>query len=204
MPVSTFVRENVVLVVGLVLPVVMMAGFLLASSLPVTVGDPPRYDLVFTVQDYPPTPNIPVSVRLVVKQGVLTAQYARLPLPPGGYASAGWKKLYVFEASSRTVRQLSFGFPADMDAIEGTREDVVEATAKLRLDTTLQAPDGYELAYGSYARGGLLSDVFFGSRGYTEPRLRKGSSSVPLQATAGQPAFAYGAIEFVGWVTARN
>jgi hypothetical protein len=55
----------------------------------------------------------------------------------------------------------------------------VASAIGLVLDTTLQSPDGYELAFGDRRGGGLLLEIFGGSRGY-EPRLRKGSRSVPI------------------------
>ena len=135
-----------------------------------------------------------------MKDGVLVAQYAK---PPGQQpAFGGWKKLFLYEASSRRVRQLTFGFPADMATIEGTREEPVASAAGLKLDTTLQSPDGYELSFGDRRGGGLMLEIFGGSRGY-EPRLRKGGHSVPITAGAADP-FGYGGAEFVGWVTGRN
>jgi hypothetical protein len=199
MAVAKFIRDNLVLVVGLTLPVLLMAGFLAVSVLPDSFADPPKYDLLFSTTDYPPTP-IPVAVRLMVRDGVLVAQYTKPPGQPGNVGA--WKKVFLFEASSRRVRQLAFGFPADMAAIDGTREEAVASAAGLRLDSTLQAPDGYELAIGDRRGGGLLIELFGGSRGY-EPRLKKGSRSVPLPQLAGE-SFAYGGIEFVGWVTGRN
>ena len=197
MPVAKFVKDNLVLVVGLTLPILLMAGFLAVSVLP--SADPPKYDLLFSSQDYPSTP-VPINLRLLVRDGVLTAQYTK---PPGQQsASGGWKKLFVYEAGSGRVRQLTFGFPADMATLEGTREEPVPSAAGLKLDTTLQSPDGYELTFGDRRGGGLLLEIFGGGRGY-EPRLRKGGRSVPL-ATPGGNAFAYGGVEFVGWVTARN
>ena len=198
MPVPRFVKDNAVLLVGLALPVVLMLGFLAAASLPESLSDPPTHDLVFSVQDYQAAPSIPVSVRLIVKDGMLKAQYTRLPAVQG-YANAGWRKLYLYEAASRTVRQLEFGFPPDMEAIEGTREDTVAATAAMRLDTRLQSPDGYELSYGDGSGGGLLGEIFFSPRRSSEPRLRKGATSVPLGSSTQSP-FAYGSAEFVGWV----
>jgi hypothetical protein len=47
MPAAKFVRDNAVLLVGLILPVLMMLGFLVASGLPEHLADPPKYDLVF-------------------------------------------------------------------------------------------------------------------------------------------------------------
>jgi hypothetical protein len=202
MPVAKFVKDNLVLVVGLTLPVLLMAGFLLASALPGRMADPPRHDLLFSTSEYP-NPPIPITVRLVVKDQVLTAQYTRLPVPAGGYPNGTWKKLYRYQASSGTVRELSFGFPADMDSVTGTREEVVEAAKGLRLDTTRQAPDGYELAFGDRRGGGLLLEIFGGSRDY-EPRLRKGGRSVAIPPLDGQPPFGYNGIEFVGWVTGGN
>jgi len=204
MPAAKFVRDNAVLLVGLILPVLMMLGFLVASGLPEHLADPPKYDLVFAVQDYVPAPSVPLGVRLIVKDHVLKAQYTRLQVAAGGYPNIGWKKLYLYHASARTVRELSFGYPADMDAIEGTREEVVEATAGLRLDTTLQAPDGYELSYRDPYRGGLFTDIFFGSRAYDRPRLRKDGTSVPLHTGTGDRPFVGATVEFVGWVTGRS
>ena len=198
MSAAKFVKDNLVLVIGLTVPVLLMAGFLAVGALPDRLSDPPQYDLVFSTNDYPSTP-VPVTVRLIVKDGALVAQYTR---PPAQQGSIGiWKKLFLFEASSRRVRQLTFGFPPDLTAIEGTREEPVASAIGLVLDTTLQSPDGYELAFGDRRGGGLLLEIFGGSRGY-EPRLRKGSRSVPIAPGTGA-AFDYGAVEFVGWVKAR-
>jgi len=78
-----FIKANLVLVVGLTLPIVLMAGFLVASGLPERTADPPKYSLVFSVTDFSQgAAAIPVSVRLVVQDGVLKAQYTRLPPQP--------------------------------------------------------------------------------------------------------------------------
>lgn len=198
MPVAKFVRDNVVLVIGVTLPVLLMAGFLLAGALPDSLAEPPKYDLLFSTDDYP-SASVPVTVRLVVKDGALVAQYTRPANQAGSFGL--WKKLYIYEASSRRVRQLSFGFPADMATLEGTREEPVVSAAGLRLDTTLTSPDGYQLSFGDRRGGGLLLELFGGSRSY-EPRLRNGGKSVPLTPVTGAP-FSYGNVDFVGWVTSR-
>ena len=206
MPQKSFFKENFVLLVGLALPVLLIVGFMLASSLPQVLSDPPKYDFVFSTTDYPPNANsIPVSVRLVVKDGVLKAQYARTGVTPGNYPYNSWKKLYIYEAKPQKVRQLTFGFPTDMDKIEGTKEETVEATKDMRLDTTLQSPDGYELSYDGYSRSGLLNEVFWGGGRYSsEPRLKRGSSSVRLTTGDGRTYFSYSSVEFVGWAAANH
>ncbi len=203
---KNFFKDNFVLIVGLALPVLLIVGFMLASSLPQVLSNPPKYDLVFSATDYPTNANnIPVSVRLVVKDGVLKAQYVRTAVAPGNYSYNTWKKLYIYEAKPQKVRQLTFGFPTDMDGIAGTKEEIVEATRDMRLDTTLQSPDGYELSYDGYSRSGLLNEMFWGGGGYgREPRLRKGSSSIRLTTGDGNTYFSYGDVQFVGWVTANR
>jgi hypothetical protein len=197
MPLAKFVKDNLVLVVGLTLPILLMAVFLAVSVLP--GGAPPQYDLVFSSQDYPST-SIPINLKLIVKDGTLVAQYTKPPNQQSAFG--GWKKLFVYDASLNRVRQLTFGFPPDMATIEGTREEPVASAAGMRLDTTLQAPDGYELTFGERRGGGLLLEIFGGSRNYG-PWLRNGSRSVQLPSSNGEP-FAYGGAEFVGWVTAKN
>jgi hypothetical protein len=195
-----FVKANLVLMVGLALPIVLMAGFLVASALPQHVGEPPKYSLVFATTDFSPSSQgIPVSVRLVVRDGVLHAQYVRTP-QPNMYASNAWKKLYLYDASSRRVRELSFGLPSDISAIDGSRDEIVDATRGLKLDTTLRAPDGYELAYGRSSRSGLLNEIFWGGGATPEPRLDHGNSSYPLPIAQG----AYFSPEFIGWVIASS
>lgn len=198
MPFGKFVKDNLVLVVGVTLPLLLMAGFLAVSALPGSLAEPPKFDLLFSSTEYPPMP-VPVGVRFMVKDGVLVAQYTK---PPGQSNVGVWKKLFLYEAASRRVRPLALGFPADIAAIETTREEPVASAAGLRVDSTLQSPDGYELAFGDRRGGGLLLELFGGSRGY-EPRLRNGSRSMPLPPVAGEP-FLYGAVEFVGWVTGRS
>jgi hypothetical protein len=113
-----------------------------------------------------------------------------------------WKKLYVYDAKTQKVRQLTFGYPPDMDRISDTDEEPVEAAKDMRLDTTLQSLDGYELSYDGYRNSGLLGDMFWGGGNYSEPRLKKGSSSVRLTPGNGTTGFPYGPVEFVGWNTA--
>jgi hypothetical protein len=198
---TKFLKDNFVLVVGLTLPILLMIGFIVFSTLPRSLSNPPQHDLVFAMPDYSgANANPPVIVRLVVRDGVLKAQYTRVaPAPNGAYYGGGWKKLYRYQAGPQTVRELAFGIPQDVASIAQMREDTVEATRDLKLDTTLRAPDGYELDYGSNRGRGLLTDIFWSSSS-DEPRLRKGASSVQLRTGDGRTAFYAGNVEFIGWV----
>jgi hypothetical protein len=194
---GNFIKKNLVLIMGLALPVALMAFFFIASSLPQNMSDPPQHDMVFSAQYFPGSTAIPVSMNLIVKDGVLKVQYVKMNAP-SGYGD--WRKLYIYEAKTQKVRELPFGFPPDMDKITGTREDVVEATKDMKLDTALQSSDGYELSYDGYSHSGLVNEIFWSGRYSNEPRLRKGGSSVRLTSPDNQTSFYYGGIQFIGWV----
>jgi hypothetical protein len=198
---TKFLKDNFVLVVGLTLPILLMIGFIVFSTLPRSLSNPPQYDLIFATPDYSDTnANRPLSVMLVVRDGGHKAQYTRVPPSPnGGFYNIGWKKLYRYQAGPHTVRELPFPVPQDVAAIEQMREDTVDATRDLKLDTTLRAPDGYELEYDVNRGRGLLTDIFWSSPS-NEPRLRKGASSVRLRTGDGRTSFYGGNVEFIGWV----
>jgi hypothetical protein len=199
---KSFIKNNFVLITGLALPVLLMFGFMIASSLPNVITDPPKYDLIFAASNGGGN-NLPIALKLTVGQdGTLRAQYTRNPRENYNYNS--WKKLYIYEARTQKVRELPLPYPADMDKITGTTEEIVEATKHLKLETTLESPDGYSLSYDGYSRSGLVGELFIGGSYNSEPRLRKGSSSVKLISSNGRTPFYYGGIELIGWATGAD
>lgn len=199
---KNFIKDNFVLIVGLALPVLLMFGFMILGSMPISPSDPPKYDLVFSVPENG-NANIPVAVKLVVdKSGTLVAQYTRNS--KDGYNYNGWKKLYIYDAKSRKTRELPFPYPSDIDKIAGMKEEPVEAAKGMKIDTTLESPDGYTLSYDGYSRSGLVGDLFVGGHYSNEPRLRKGNGSVKLVPEDNRAPFYYGSVEFIGWVTGKN
>ena len=206
---KNFFKDNFVLIIGLALPVLLMFGFMIVSSLPNALGEPPKYDLIFSTSDGTDASTTPVSVKLTVdKDGVLKAQYTKTPVNPNnGGASTyynTWKKLYVYDAAAQKVKELPFPYPADMDKMTGTTEEVVEATKGYKLDTHLESPDGFTLSYDGYSRSGFMGELFIGGHYSSEIRLRKGNSSFPLTPTDSRSPFYYGSAEFIGWATGKN
>lgn len=196
---KNFFKDNFVLVIGLALPVVIMIAFMVMSSLPQTMEDPPKYDLIFSTPEWQYNQNAPVSARLFVKNGTLMAQYTKNPSAQS--SGTQWHKLYRYEAATKTVRELPFGYPDGADEIEKMREEPVEATKDLTLNTVTTSPDGYVLTNESTSRGGLVNELIFDfDRDRNYMKLRKGMASVKLMTGDGTP-FYYGNANFIGWVT---
>lgn len=195
---KNFFKDNFVLIVGLALPVLLMIGFMVVSSLPPS-GEAPKYDLVFSTYDYRNGTGLPITVNLVVKDGVLKAQYTQVKDKPS--YNNQWNKIYLFDAETQKVRELSFGLPADADKITGMREEVVEATKDLKLSTELKSPDGYELGNGYYRHGGLFNELFWGWGSHSgEAQISNGSRSIRLSTSDGRTYFSSYDPRFIGWV----
>jgi hypothetical protein len=198
MPEKNFFKDNLVLMVGLALPVLLMVGFMLAQAIPATVTDPPKHDMLFHTQDYAGNKSLPITAAFLVKDGELKVQYTKVA---GQYPNTYWPKLYRYDAKTQQVSELAFGYPDDMDKIEGVRTDTVEATKGLKLSTNQVSSDGYEMTNENYRHRGLVNEILwdFGGRGGNEMRLRKGAASVKLSTSTGA-TFYYGNGTFIAWV----
>jgi len=195
-----FIKENFALTLGLTLPALLMVGFMLVSTLPGSMAPPPQHDLVFATPDYRSGP-VPHYVNLTVKDGFLYAKYSKTSSPNHQPTySYAWKKLYLFDSKTQSLRQLTFDTPQEPK--EGV-DILVEATKGMKLDTHTKAPDGYELTQGGYRNGGLISELFWGSSRH-QPRLKKGSFSIKLPDSANQIYYSYYDMQFLGWVVEKT
>ncbi|MBL7480787.1 hypothetical protein [Legionella bononiensis] len=194
---SDFIKRNGILILGLALPILVMAFFFLASIMPLHVANPPLYDMIFTVQDYSSNSQPPVTANFVVIDGTLKVQYIK----NRNNVYNGWKKLYLYEAKSQKVRQLSLALPKDIDTIQDMKEETVDATKHLKLDTSLESPDGYLLSsQGNTNNSGLLGSLLWGGSYSNEACLKKGSTCIKLQGSDSQMYFYPGYLQFIGWV----
>lgn len=196
MKIGKTVQNNILIIAGIGLPALVMIAFMVATLVPSPIGNPPKYNLVFAVQDYSSTNQSPLNVHFVVKDKTLYAQYT----PNNRNQYYRWKKLYLYDAKTQKIKQLSFGFPANLDKIKGMKEAVVDATKDLKLDTTLEAPDGYQLMQRCYRHStGLFGELFLGSRS-NYPCLKKNGNGIPLMNNDGRRYYYPGQVQFIGWV----
>lgn len=150
-----FVRDNAFLVAAVLLPVVVIAFFLLATAIPRWTVPPPGYDLI--VKSYKPYSGdyrLKVSYDLDVRNGHLlltvrplaTEQYQNKPV------------LFLIDHKTQDARELPLTLrDTPPEAPETTVLDPVPG--RLLLDGA-KAPDGYTLESRPYHSGGLLGDLF--------------------------------------------
>lgn len=198
---KAFLRDNLMIVVSVALPVVVIVLFALASVVPRLYVDPPRHNLLLALEGGPyETSRVPVRVELVVTDGRARARVFQVEYPAGSplRPSVPVARLFEYVAASGTVREIPIDLPADAAALADGTEIPVPEVADARLVTTLRAPDGYEFQLGRES-GGLLVEVFGGNRRGPAPRLRKNGAVVAIDLPTPDPYY-YGNVRFLGWV----
>jgi hypothetical protein len=150
-----FVRDNAFLVAAVLLPVVVIGFFLLATAIPRWTVPPPAYDLI--VKSYKPYSGdyrLKVSYDLDVRNGHLlltvrplaTEQYQNKPV------------LFLIDHKTQDARELPLTLrDTPPEAPETAVLDPVPG--RVLLDGA-KAPDGYTLESRPYHSGGLLGDLF--------------------------------------------
>jgi len=205
MPQNRFIKQNLVLILGLALPVLLMVGFMVVGAIPNLTTPPPQYDMVFSALDYGHGQRQRhVSVDLAVKNGKLMATYRPIRMVNGNYPFTYWKKLYFYDARTQTVSPLDLPVPEDADKIESGRTEQVEATRGMHIDPSPESPDGYRFSAGGYRSDGFPGGIFWGGGHYRRLRLVKGNASVVLKLDGPDFYYSAGNTDFVGWVTGER
>lgn len=185
MSIKKLIQENLVLTVGITLPILLMILFVISTLLP-SFTPPPQYSAVFYVDDYRRAP-FPFIVDFTVDDGTLYANYRPAY---DKHNNLVWKKLYLYDARTQQVQSLNFTIPTNLKDDEKPHKIIVESTKMMKLNTAYPAPDGYTLDNGRHMYSGLIGSLIDNNR----PRgayLRKDNTQILLSPTP---------VEFIGWV----
>jgi hypothetical protein len=191
---NSFIKQNLVLVVGLTLPVLLIVLFFVATVLPKYFGTPPKYDLIYSVERYDSQPQ-KYSLKFFIEGDVLKARVSK---NKNDY-SYNNQQLMRFNAQSDSVQPVDVDVSKLGDMVDGT-EIVIEPTKNLKLSANRVAPDGFMLDAPNY-RGGLMMDMFSGYRDGNY-RIKKGAVAYKIPATDSN--YYYSNMQFVGWVVGGN
>jgi len=189
-----FIKANLVLVVGLTLPLLLVVLFFVATVVPKAFGTPPQYEMLFTTTRYDYQAPLDYEIDFAVKNQKLVVKSRKSDHKDRGYNS---KLLMVYDAKSESVREIN----ADAVKADGAAdhdETVLQETAGWTVDTSRVSPDGYILDGPSYNGGGMLGGMF--GAGYRNGgfRIKKGSVAYRIPDTQGD--YYYNQVHFVGWV----
>jgi hypothetical protein len=182
-----FLKDNIALVAGGSLPVLLILLFWIATVIPrMTVADP-QHDMLYTADYYDYNALSSGAINIEVREGMLRAVFRETE--GQNYRSA--PRIYYFDVSAGSTQELSIEVPADV--ADGQELDIPEAYG-MTLSKKSIAPDGYSFD-GSYSS---RSGFFFFDGGYRYRGLiRKDGRSIKLPTHGHQYQ---GNLRFLGWV----
>ena len=188
---KNWMKENLVLVIGLALPVLLIVLFFVATVLPKSFGTPPQYELLFTTSkyDYQNNPEYVLDFNVKNKQLMVKAK----KYDEKTYNNAS-RLLMAYDAKTEAVREIAIDVSKMRDGVEV----VLEETKNMTLDPSLTSPDGYTLDGPNYNSSGLLGGLFGGGYRNNGFRIKKGN--VGYKVPQHQPDYYYSDLKFIGWV----
>jgi hypothetical protein len=191
----SFLRTNAFLVAAAVLPLAVVAVFLVASAVPRWTVPPPAYDAVLRGVGPFDEAAPRVTVEFTVRDGRVEATVR--PQPGSGWAqSVG---LFLYHHESNEIRRIPLDLPQPTES-EPSRTVIIDAFEGRRVVAGDNAPDGYQVQSRDRDGPGLVGELF--GIGPTRRRIALVNRGRVVPLTAPEPyAFGYQPQAVtVGWI----
>lgn len=206
MAAGNFIKDNLALVAGIAVPVLLVVGFLLTSTIGKIITPAPAHTAYFVLQEYDYNNKNKVSIDIkVADDGKIVASVTAIKEDKNGYRpNASTDILITYDAANDKLTEHRLSAP------EGMRDGTFtpEAFKDVRLSTQAEAQDGYSVVYGSRGSRSLAADIFItrGAEGY---RIRKNGAvyRLPERGINGRSSPYYNSYyntRFLGWGTEEN
>lgn len=170
-----FFKENFALVLGILLPLGLVAIFFMAGRIADSSAPNPQYDAVLASYSatQPPYDTKIVDGEIVITKKLSKIEYTGPGTPPEPYSPDA--SIYVLDHTTHNVRKLDLDF---VKAKNGTitSSDLTDLNKRGIIGGSV-SPDGYQIVYNSNSYNGVF-DLFFsvgqGRNGYyLEKNTRK-------------------------------
>jgi hypothetical protein len=191
---KNWIKENLVLVIGLALPVLLIVLFFVAAVIPKAMGTPPQYEMLFTTMKYEYENSPDYLLDFVVKDQHLMVKAKKNDDKGKNFNS---KKLMAYHGKTETAREITIDASKFL-----VGEVVLEETKNFSIDTSPVSPDGFTLEGPNYNSSGLVGDLFGGGNRNSGYRIKKGS--IGYKVPNPQPDYYYNQVQFIGWLVKDN
>jgi len=190
---KNFLRENLMIVVSITLPLLVVIFFALASVLPGLYSTPPAFDLLLSLQDRSTAKTSPVKFSLVVKDEKLRALVVKSDDP--GYENN--PRLFRYDHLTGEVVEVGIPLPENIAGLIEGSEILIPGFEQLRIRDALRAPDGYEFR-GRRRGGGMMTELFGGSRNRADVSIAKNGAIIRVRLPASD--YWYNDVRLIGWI----
>lgn len=202
---SQWIKDNLVLITGIILPVLLVAGFFVLSKTPRVLTDPPGYDFLLVAYRYDHQHPRDFQLSFEVRDGILHGK-----VTPANddhtHLNRQYAGIFRFSAASNRFEEIAYDLPKGVENLDEPLEFAVEESDHLQLDKRSESPDGFTFEYLGYrGRGGLLGEIFgMGSRRDSEYVLRKEGSALNLPRPGSSQYYNQHDVHFMGWIVAEG
>lgn len=190
---KAFLLKNLMIVVSIALPLLVVIFFAISSILPGLYSTPPAHDVLVSLQDRATSRASSIKIQLMVKGEKLRAVVVKLDKPD--YENN--PRLFRYSHLSGDVSEVSIPIPGNMTELEEGSEIAIPALEGLKVSDALRAPDGYEFRVRRRG-GGLMTELFGGSRNRTDVSIAKNGAIVRLRLPTSD--YWYNNVKLVGWI----
>lgn len=199
MSARNFIRENLVLLMGISLPVLLVVLFFLTSVLPKSFTEPPQHELLFSVIRYDYQAATAPNFEFIVRDGVLKARVGKNDNSPN--VARYSRKLLAYDGRTESIREIPYDL-AQISRLAENEEITLQETGNMTIAPSTHSPDGYNFEGPAYGGGGLMGEVFFGGYRNQGYRIVKGRAAYKIPSTFGEAYYA-GNLQFIGWVAKK-
>jgi len=202
---SKWIKENLVLVAGIVLPVLLVAGFFVLNKAPRILTDPPEYDFLLVAYrtDYQHPRDFHLAFE--VRDGQLRGKVTPFN-DDHSHLNRQYAGIFRYDVAGNRFEEIVYELPEGLDQLEEVLVFTVAETRHLELDKHSKSPDGFTFQYLGYrGRGGLLGEVFgMGRNRGNEYVLSKAGAHFNLPKPATDPYYYQHDMHFMGWITSNR
>ncbi len=193
---TKFFKENLVLVLGVSLPILLIIFFAIATAIPKHLVDDPKYDFLFVSNYYNNGSNSRLQFDVI--DGKLKITHYR----PKKNRLLSIPKLYRYNVQDGSVQEISVNLPtsyaSENDDDKG-KEFIIDELKNLKLNTKSIAPDGYKFEASYRYNRGLLGGMFFYGGSRSGVAISKNARVVKVNRQMGGYYNSH-YTKFLGWV----
>lgn len=187
MTVSSFIKENRVLVAGLVLPLLLIAVLAVAKSLPASMIPIPEHKVMYYSPGWSNKGQIVAKVDPEGKLNLVFNETANYK--PIANETNPTSMIFVYDPKTNTAEETSVTLDKD------GKVTPLEKFKDIQLTTAPVASDGYTFEAYRYRGNSLITGIFSYRSYSTGPSLTNKGRTITLP----KPSKYYGTVEFVGW-----
>lgn len=188
MAVLGFIKENRVLVAGLVLPFLLIGILTFAKTLPAKLTDPPTYKVAFFTKEW----SAKGQINVMIDKGTLMAVFEKNANFQGDTnAVSPVTRIYIYNPKTNTTEETR------LTLNKNDKVSIPTPIANMTFANTTLAPDGYEFQSYYSSNHSLVTEIFsYNNNGYAPTLIKKGNI-VKIET----PKTYNGTTEFLGWIT---